>query len=120
MNSVSACRAVMRCADEYGLDPGFHVKDQDGLTPIQRANKSNSQKCLTFLMQSQSSCKALYSSEKILLSQFQRAIENKNSDMVKRLLVSDQRLVCEPYVDGSICLHKACDHMVRAECRTTF
>jgi len=120
MNSVSACQAVMRCADECGLDPGFHVKDQDSLILIQRANQSDSQKCLTFLMQSQSPCQSLYSSEKKLLSQFQRAIENKNSDMVKRLLVSDQRLVCEPYADGSICLHKACDHMARVECRTTF
>lgn len=42
-NSLSACRAIMRCSDRWlSADPGFHVEDKDGVMPIQKAVISKS------------------------------------------------------------------------------
>ena len=115
--SLLACKAIMRCSEKLGLDPCFHIQDQDGLLPIQKANNSDTKECLTYLIQSQSPHEAQRSlgflSKQNILEQFRKAIEDKKSDTVKTLLTTDPKLVHAPYIDGSICLHKACDHKVR-------
>ncbi|XP_065899391.1 85/88 kDa calcium-independent phospholipase A2-like isoform X2 [Dysidea avara] len=113
--SIIACKAIMRCSDEYNLDPCFHVRDQESLIPIQRATKSNAKECLTYLLKSQSPHEAQQSSSFLrrgnVLDQFRKAIEDKKSDTVKTLLNTDPSLVHVPYVDGSVCLHKTRDHL---------
>ena len=116
-NSLLACKAILRCSEKLGLDPCFYIEDQDGLLPIQKAKDSDAKECLTYLIQSQSpheaQCSSGFLSKQNLLDQFRKAIEDKKSDTVKTLLTTDPSLVHVPNVDGSICLHKARDHMVR-------
>ena len=54
LNSLSACRAIMRCSDQWLYkDPGLFVGDIDGATPIQRAVVCEAWACLDYLAQSQ-------------------------------------------------------------------
>ena len=54
LNSVSACRAIMRCGDQWLCDkaPELHVEDIEGLVPIQKAVICNSWACLDYFVQS--------------------------------------------------------------------
>ena len=54
LNSVSACRAIMRCGDQWLCDkaPELHVKDIEGLVPIQKAIICKSWACLDYFVQS--------------------------------------------------------------------
>jgi len=54
MNSLSACRAIMRCSDHWlHKDPGLFVEDIEGVTPIQKAVVNKAWACLDYLAQSQ-------------------------------------------------------------------
>ena len=54
LNSVSACRAIMRCSDRWLCDkaPELHVEDIEGLVPIQKAIIYKSWACLDYFVQS--------------------------------------------------------------------
>lgn len=121
-NSLSACRAIMRCSDRWlSADPGFHIEDKDGVMPIQKAIISKSWACLDYLVQSQSAMcinsvpegslrPRLFSRSN--LKQFQNAVEAKRSTAVKKMLTNNPNFANAGYVDGSICLHKAQDREV--------
>ena len=124
-NSLSACRAVMRCSDQWlSADPGFHIEDKDGVMPIQKAVISKSWACLEYLVQSQSSAyifepedlprPRLFSKSNNIsnLKHFHSAVEAKRSTTVKKMLVNNPNFANAGYIDGSIGLHKAHDREV--------
>ncbi|XP_065899410.1 85/88 kDa calcium-independent phospholipase A2-like isoform X2 [Dysidea avara] len=54
INSATACRAIMRCSDQWLYkDPGLFVEDIEGVTPIQKAVVYKAWACLDYLAQSQ-------------------------------------------------------------------
>lgn len=122
-NSLSACRAIMRCSDLWLFaDPGFHIEDKDGLRPIQKAVISKSWVCLEYLAQSQSvefssdpeelPRPRLYTKSTNIyseLKQFQNAVLAKRSTTVKKMLSNKPDFVNASYIDGSTGLHKAHD-----------
>ena len=126
-NSLSACRAIMRCSDRWlYADPGFHIEDKDGLRPIQKAVISKSWACLEYLAQSQSiefssdleespRPRLFTKSTNIYgdLKQFQNAVLAKRSTAVKKMLSNKPDFVNASYIDGSTGLHKAHDPEVR-------
>ena len=119
-NSLTACRAIMRCSDHWlSADPGFHIEDKDGVMPIQKAIISKSWACLDYLVQSQSAHVSasedlprprLFSRSN--LKQFKNAVEAKRSTTVKKMLVNNPNFANAGYVDGSIGLHRAQDREV--------
>lgn len=126
-NSITACRAIMKCSDQWlSCDPGFHIEDKDGIMPIQKAIISKSWACLDYLIQSQSAYvfipndlprPQLYS--KSNLKRFHSAVEAKRSTAVKRMLVNNPSFANAGYTDGSIGLHKAQDREVHNICVST-
>ena len=106
-NSVSTCKIVMQCGDQLGEDPGILVEDNEKMLPLQLAISLNAKECVTFLRQSQFQYKPLD-----LLEQFQKALESKQIDTVKKMIEADPCLVNESFLDGCSSLHKACDHQV--------
>ena len=106
-NSVSNCKIVMQCGDQLGEDPGILVEDNEKMLPLQLAISLNAKECVTFLRQSQFQYKPLD-----LLEQFQKALESKQIDTVKKMIEADPCLVNESFLDGCSSLHKACDHQV--------
>lgn len=56
LNSLSACRAVMRCGDHWprfhDKAPNLHVEDKEGIKPIQKAVICKAWACLDYLVQS--------------------------------------------------------------------
>ena len=136
LNSLAACRAIMRCSDHWLVaDPGFHVEDKDGVMPIQKAVISKSWACLEYLVQSQSS--AYISEPEYLprpwlfskstsklpnignLKHFHNAVEAKRSTAVKKMLTNNPNFANAGYIDGSIGLHKAHDREVGTRCSIT-
>ena len=123
-NSLTACRAIMRCSDRWlSADPGFHIEDKDGVMPIQKAIISKSWACLDYLVQSQSaniSVSEYLPRSRVFsrsnLKQFKNAVEAKRSTTVKKMLVNNPDFANAGYVDGSISLHKAQDREVCARC----
>ena len=124
-NFLSACRAIMRCSDQWLLaDPGFHIEDKDGVMPIQKAVISKSWACLEYLVQSQSSAYIsepenlpglrLFSKSTNIgnLKHFHNAVEAKRSTTVKKMLVNNPNFANAGYIDGSIGLHRAHDREV--------
>jgi len=109
-NSVSTCKIIMHCSDILDKDPGIFVEDNEKMLPFQLATNLNAKECVTFLRQSQSqnSSKSYLS----LLEQFQKVIENKQTDTVRKMIEADPNLVNESFQDGCSGLHKACDHQV--------
>ena len=106
LNSLSACRAIMRCGDECGMDPGFHLKDLEGLIPVQRATKSRNKDCLNFCNHNHH-IRLCAAQKEICSANFKKQLQIRRVIQKKKLLVSNPSLLHEPYVDGSICLHKA-------------
>jgi len=55
MESLSTCRAIMRCSDQWlHKDPGLFVEDLEGVTPINRAAIAHAWGCADYLRESQS------------------------------------------------------------------
>ena len=124
-NSITACRAIMRCSDRWlSADLGFHIEDKDGVVPIQKAIISKSWACLDYLVQSQSAhisasdeLPRLRFFNRSNLKQFKNAVEAKRSTTVKKMLMSNPNFAnIAGYVDGSISLHKAQDREVCTRC----
>ena len=109
-NSVSTCKIIMQCGDHLGKDPGIVVEDNEKMLPLQLAISLNAKECVTFLRESQSPNKSKNYLD--LLEQFQKALENKQIDAVKKMIEADLWLVNESFLDGCSSLHKACDHQV--------
>jgi len=123
INSVSACRAIMRCSDNWLVcDPGFHVEDCDGVTPIQKAVVHKAWACLDYLLQCQSPYAVSHPSSpprlrkfslgKTDLQQFWGAVEGRRTSTVKKMLSSNPDFANAGHIDGGISLHKAHDHEV--------
>ena len=111
LNSVSACRAIMRCGDQWpGLcdkAPELHVEDIEGLVPLQKAIICKSWACLDYFVQSLplpledgSVAPAILSGE-----MFQRAVS-------KNLQQGSATVTKKVYNDKGIGLHKAHDTKV--------
>ena len=109
-NSVSTCKIVMQCGDRLGKDPGIVVEDNEKMLPLQLAVRLNAKECVTFLRESQSPNKPKNYLD--LLEPFQKALESKQIDIVKKMIEADPCLVNESFLDGCSSLHKACDHQV--------
>ena len=125
-NSLTACRAIMRCSDRWlSADPGFHIEDKDGMVPIQKAIISKSWACLDYLVQSQSAHVSVSEGlprprllSRSNLKQFRNAVEAQRSTTVKKMLANNPNFANAGYVDGSISLHKAQDREVCSRCLT--
>jgi len=123
INSVSACRAIMRCSDNWLVcDPGFHIEDHEGVTPIQKAVVQKAWACLDYLLQCQSPYAFSHPSSpprlrkfsfgKADLQQFWGAVEGRRTSTVKKMLSSNPDFANAGHIDGGISLHKAHDHEV--------
>ena len=109
-DSVTTCRIVMQCGEDLGQDPGILIEDNEKMLPFQLATSLNAKECVAFLKQSQSQNNSKnYLS---LLDQFQKALESKQTDTVRKIIEADPNLVNESFLDGCSCLHKACDYEV--------
>ena len=106
LNSVSACRAIMRCGDQWLCDkaPELHVEDIEGLVPIQKAVICKSWACLDYFVQSLPLPLEDGSLTPPILSgeMFQRAVS-------KNLQQGSPIVVKKVYNDKGIGLHKARD-----------
>ena len=119
LNSVSACRAIMRCGDQW---PGLrdkahdlHVEDIEGLVPIQKAIIYRAWSCLDYFIQSLSLQLPAGSETPTGLEtppilggeMFQRAVTRNLQDMNAGTQQSSPTVAKKVYNDKGINLHKA-------------
>ena len=117
LNSVSACRAIMRCADQWLHDKAhdLHVEDIEGLVPIQKAIVCKAWACLDYLVQSLSLQPPASSETPPILSgeMFQRArsLQGMNAGAKQSPSTTPMKLKKARYFssDKDISLHKAHD-----------
>ena len=124
LNSVSACRAIMRCGDQW---PGLcerahnlHVEDIEGLVPIQKAVMCRAWACLDYFVQSLSLQPSDGSETPPILSgeMFQRAVTRNLRSLNAGKLQSSPTVAKKVYNDKGINLHKSRDPEVSTYMQT--
>ena len=115
LNSVSACRVIMKCGDQWpGLSDkahDLHVKDIEGVVPIEKAVVCRAWACLEYFVQSLSLAAPAGSETPPILGgeMFQRAVTRNLQGMNVGALQKSVKKSCN---DEGINLHKARDPKV--------
>lgn len=116
LNSLSACRAIMRCGDQWLCDKAhdLHVPDIEGVVPIEKAIVCKAWACLDYFIQSLSLPLPTGSETPPILSgeMFQRAVTRNLQGMSIGSQQDSPTIVKKVYNDKGINLHKARDPKV--------